>query len=194
VVHGAIRLLPGPDRPMTVTTSAASGARGQRLARLQQADGETAIEKCFHFARYRCGRPGEAWGLPWKPPVLHQGGSRLGRTYSSRHGLKEVRSGAGGCELDKQPRAVTGAGSRSSARPAGLGPPTTGCASCSLPWAPQGRSWSGRERWSWRAVASPAFRLFGRNSICRRFAFGLRATEADRTSQSSAASPQSSSR
>ena len=78
-------------------------ARGQRLApRLQQLMENPAIEKVFHFARFDVAALGEGLGIAVNPLFCTKVASRLARTYSSRHGLKEVVQELVGVELDKQ--------------------------------------------------------------------------------------------
>ena len=70
-------------------------SRGQSAApRLQALMENPAIEKVFHFA--------ENLGITANPIFCTKVASRLGRTYSPRHGLKEVVQELVGVELDKQ--------------------------------------------------------------------------------------------
>ncbi len=78
-------------------------ARGQRQApRLQELMESLAIEKVFHFARFDLAALGEGLGIAVAPVFCTKVASRLARTYSSRHGLKEVVQELVGVELDKQ--------------------------------------------------------------------------------------------
>jgi len=73
------------------------GARSAARPRLQQLMENPSIEKVFHFARFDVAARRKALGCR-EPPVLQpRWPSALARTYSSRHGLKEGGSGAGGC-------------------------------------------------------------------------------------------------
>ena len=78
-------------------------ARGQGAAPLlQQVLENPAIEKVFHFARFDVAALGEGLGIAVQPLFCTKVASRLARTYSSRHGLKEVVQELVGVELDKQ--------------------------------------------------------------------------------------------
>jgi ribonuclease D len=78
-------------------------ARGQRQApRLQSLLENPAIEKVFHFARFDVAALAENLGIAVAPLFCTKIASRLARTYSPRHGLKEVVGELVGVELDKQ--------------------------------------------------------------------------------------------
>ncbi|WP_255092187.1 ribonuclease D [Synechococcus sp. J7-Johnson] len=78
-------------------------ARGQQQApRLRELMESQAIEKVFHFARFDLAALGEGLGITVAPVFCTKVASRLARTYSSRHGLKEVVQELVGVELDKQ--------------------------------------------------------------------------------------------
>jgi len=78
-------------------------ARGQSVApRLQELMEHPAIEKVFHFARFDVAALGEGLAITVQPLFCTKVASRLARTYSSRHGLKEVVQELVGVELDKQ--------------------------------------------------------------------------------------------
>ena len=78
-------------------------ARGQSEApRLQALLEDDSIEKVFHFARFDVAALAENLGIAVAPIFCTKVASRLGRTYSPRHGLKEVVSELVGVELDKQ--------------------------------------------------------------------------------------------
>ena len=78
-------------------------ARGQREApRLQHLLEDAAIEKVFHFARFDVAALAENLGIAVAPLFCTKVASRLARTYSPRHGLKEVVAELVGVELDKQ--------------------------------------------------------------------------------------------
>ncbi|SBO43521.1 ribonuclease D [Cyanobium sp. NIES-981] len=77
--------------------------RGQRSApRLQALMENTAIEKVFHFARFDVAALAENLGIAVDPIFCTKIGSRLARTYSPRHGLKDVVQELVGVELDKR--------------------------------------------------------------------------------------------
>jgi ribonuclease D len=76
--------------------------RGQRQAPLlQQLMEAPAIEKVFHFARFDVAALGEGLGIAVAPLFCTKVGSRLARTYTNRHGLKELVQELCGVELDK---------------------------------------------------------------------------------------------
>jgi ribonuclease D len=78
-------------------------ARGQREApRLQALMQSQSIEKVFHFARFDVAALAENLGIAVQPIFCTKVASRLARTYSPRHGLKEVVQELVGVELDKQ--------------------------------------------------------------------------------------------
>jgi ribonuclease D len=77
--------------------------RGQRSApRLQALMENAAIEKVFHFARFDVAALAENLGIAVHPIFCTKIGSRLARTYSPRHGLKDVVQELVGVELDKR--------------------------------------------------------------------------------------------
>jgi len=76
---------------------------GQHQApRLQALMENGAIEKVFHFARFDVAALAENLGITVAPIFCTKVASRLARTYSPRHGLKEVVQELVGVELDKQ--------------------------------------------------------------------------------------------
>ena len=78
-------------------------ARGQKEApRLQALMQSQSIEKVFHFARFDVAALAENLGIAVQPIFCTKMASRLARTYSPRHGLKEVVQELVGVELDKQ--------------------------------------------------------------------------------------------
>ena len=78
-------------------------ARGQTEApRLKALMENPAIEKVFHFARFDVAALAENLAIAVQPIFCTKVASRLGRTYSPRHGLKEVVQELVGVELDKQ--------------------------------------------------------------------------------------------
>jgi ribonuclease D len=78
-------------------------ARGQVAApRLQALLENPAIEKVFHFARFDVAALSQNLAIAVAPLFCTKIASRLARTYSPRHGLKEVVGELVGVELDKQ--------------------------------------------------------------------------------------------
>ena len=62
---------------------------------------EPSIEKVFHFARFDIAALATNLNIDVYPIFCTKIGSKLGRTYSPRHGLKEVIMELVGVELDK---------------------------------------------------------------------------------------------
>jgi ribonuclease D len=78
-------------------------ARGQTEApRLRELMEAPSIEKVFHFARFDVAALAAGLGISVQPIFCTKVASRLARTYSPRHGLKEVVQELVGVELDKQ--------------------------------------------------------------------------------------------
>ena len=78
-------------------------ARGQQQAPLLQALlQDPGTEKVFHFARFDVAALAENLSIAVAPLFCTKIASRLARTYSPRHGLKEVVGELVGVELDKQ--------------------------------------------------------------------------------------------
>ena len=76
--------------------------RGQSEAPLlKQLMENPAIEKVFHFARFDVAALGEGLGIAVNPLFCTKVASRLARTYTNRHGLKELVQELCGVELDK---------------------------------------------------------------------------------------------
>jgi ribonuclease D len=77
-------------------------AKGQTTApNLQQVMQSTAVTKVFHFARFDVAQLRHRLGIETQPIFCTKIASKLIRTYSSRHGLKELVSQLEGVELDK---------------------------------------------------------------------------------------------
>jgi ribonuclease D len=76
--------------------------RGQSEAPLlKQLMEHPSIEKVFHFARFDVAALGEGLGIAVQPIFCTKVASRLARTYTNRHGLKELVNELCGVELDK---------------------------------------------------------------------------------------------
>ena len=61
-----------------------------------------AIEKVFHFARFDVAALATGLSIRVNPVFCTKVGSRLARTYTPRHGLKDLVMELVGVELDKQ--------------------------------------------------------------------------------------------
>ena len=59
------------------------------------------VEKVFHFARFDVAALASGLGIAVQPLFCTKVGSRLGRTYTPRHGLKDLVQELVGVELDK---------------------------------------------------------------------------------------------
>ncbi len=70
-----------------------------RLKALMEAP---SIEKVFHYARFDIAALASGLDIAVKPIFCTKIASKIGRTYSPRHGLKEVILELVGIELDKQ--------------------------------------------------------------------------------------------
>ena len=78
-------------------------ARGQADApRLKALMESPSIEKVFHFARFDVAALASGLGIRVNPIFCTKVGSRLARTYTPRHGLKDLVNELVGVELDKQ--------------------------------------------------------------------------------------------
>ena len=76
--------------------------RGQSAAPLlKQLMENPAVEKVFHFARFDVAALGEGLGIAVAPLFCTKVASRLARTYTNRHGLKDLVQELCGVELDK---------------------------------------------------------------------------------------------
>ncbi len=77
-------------------------AKGQTEApNLKQLMEATAVEKIFHFARFDVAMLRHHLGIDVKPIFCTKLASKLARTYTPRHGLKEVVQELEKVELDK---------------------------------------------------------------------------------------------
>jgi ribonuclease D len=102
-------LLPHRDRLCLVQLCNAEGQitvvcieRGQREApNLKQLLEAPTVEKIFHFARFDVAALKYNLGIQTTPVFCTKIASKLIRTYSSRHGLKELVLELTGVELDK---------------------------------------------------------------------------------------------
>ena len=73
-------------------------SKAPNLQRLMEAQ---TVEKVFHFARFDVAALASGLGIAVKPLFCTKVGSRLGRTYTPRHGLKDLVMELVGVELDK---------------------------------------------------------------------------------------------
>ncbi|MCE3256232.1 MAG: 3-5 exonuclease [Nitrobacter vulgaris] len=103
-------LNPHRDRLCVVQMSPGDGsadviqiAKGQRDARnLKKLLGDPAVVKIFHFARFDLAALYNAFGVMPRPVYCTKIASRLTRTYTDRHGLKDLVREALSIDLSKQ--------------------------------------------------------------------------------------------
>ena len=101
---------PNRDRLCMVQLSPGDGsadvvqiAPGQKEApNLQRLFADPAILKIFHFARFDLASLYKAFGVMASPVYCTKIASRLARTYSDRHGLKDLVRELTGADLSKQ--------------------------------------------------------------------------------------------
>ncbi|MEM8552679.1 MAG: ribonuclease D [Pseudomonadota bacterium] len=106
----AMGLDPHRDRLCVVQLSTGDGnvdlvqiERGQtRAPNLEALLANESIEKLFHFARFDMGLLLATFGIMTRPVFCTKVASRLARTYTDRHGLKELARELIGEDLSKQ--------------------------------------------------------------------------------------------
>ncbi|MEO1793478.1 MAG: ribonuclease H-like domain-containing protein [Pseudomonadota bacterium] len=102
-------LKPHRDRLCVVQLSAGDGtahlvqiAQGQTSApNIQRLVEDTSVLKLFHFARFDVAILKKAFGVTTTPVFCTKIASKLARTYTDRHGLKDLCSELVGVELSK---------------------------------------------------------------------------------------------
>jgi len=103
-------LMPHRDRLCVVQLSPGDGtvdvvkiALGQKRApNLERLLGDPAVTKIFHYARFDLGVLFHAFGVMPQPIFCTKIASKLVRTYTDRHGLKDLCRDLLGVELSKQ--------------------------------------------------------------------------------------------
>lgn len=106
----AMGLNPVRDRLCLVQMSSGDGtvdlvqvARGQREApNLARLLADPAVTKIFHYARFDMGILAHTFGVMPAPVYCTKIASRLVRTYTDRHGLKDLARELAGEEISKQ--------------------------------------------------------------------------------------------
>ena len=106
----AMGLRPARDRLCVVQLSPGDGtvdviriARGQKEApNLTRLLADPSVLKIFHFARFDVGMLRQALGVKVSPIWCTKIASRLARTYTDRHGLKDLTREVLGIEISKQ--------------------------------------------------------------------------------------------
>lgn len=93
-----VQLSPG-DGSADVVQIAAGQARAPNIERLL---GDPAVLKIFHYGRFDIGVMAHAFGVMAQPVYCTKIASRLARTYTDRHGLKDLARELLGVDLSKQ--------------------------------------------------------------------------------------------
>ncbi|MGB3615944.1 MAG: ribonuclease H-like domain-containing protein [Elainellaceae cyanobacterium] len=88
-----------PDANACVIRIALGQPEAPRLKQLME---QTDVVKIFHFARFDVATLKHHLGIQVKPIFCTKISSKLARTYSPRHGLKELVNEIAGVELDKR--------------------------------------------------------------------------------------------
>jgi ribonuclease D len=73
-----------------------------RAPNLRRVLGDPTVEKVFHFARYDLGMIRHHLGVLCRPVYCTKIASKLARTYTDRHGLRDLCQELLGIELSKQ--------------------------------------------------------------------------------------------
>ncbi len=95
-----VQLSPGDGTPDVVHIPPGAGpGSAPNLERLLT---DPAVTKLFHFARFDVAVLGKTFGLTVNPVWCTKIASRLARTYTDRHGLKELTRELLGVDLSKQ--------------------------------------------------------------------------------------------
>ena len=106
----AMGLAPGRDRLCVVQLSPGDGsadvvqiAAGQKRApNIERLLADQSKLKIFHFARYDLAMMANAFGVMAGPVYCTKIASRLARTYTDKHGLKDLAREVLGVDLSKQ--------------------------------------------------------------------------------------------
>jgi ribonuclease D len=103
LIHGRDRLclvqLCDPDDHVACVRIGLGQTEAPRLKALMES---SAVEKVFHFARFDVAALASGLGIAVQPIFCTKVASRLARTYTPRHGLKDLVMELVGVELDKQ--------------------------------------------------------------------------------------------
>ena len=155
-----VQLSPG-DGTVDVVRIAQGQTSAPNLARLLT---DPAVLKIFHFARFDVALLRQALGIEVAPIWCTKIASRLVRTYTDRHGLKDLtREVLGHRDLQAAADPPTGARRSFRKRRSNMPPPT----SCTF--TPSRRRWrrgsAARAGWRWRSPASASCRC-APNSTC----------------------------
>jgi ribonuclease D len=101
-----------PDRDRLCLVQLAAGDGDCHLVQFREPDyrapnlrrvlGDPTVEKVFHFARYDLAMIGRHLGVLCRPIYCTKIASKLARTYTDRHGLRDLCQEVLGIELSKQ--------------------------------------------------------------------------------------------
>jgi ribonuclease D len=80
----------------------ALGGHGSDCPNLKALLADTGVKKLFHFARFDIAALYHALGVMTAPVICTKIASRLVRTYTDRHGLKDLCKDLAGIEISKQ--------------------------------------------------------------------------------------------
>src|ERR1035438_3477342 len=95
-----VQLSPG-DGSADVVQIAAGQSKAPNLERLLA---DKSIVKIFHYARFDLGMLAKAFGVMAEPVYCTKIASRLARTYTDKHGLKDLApEGIGGAPVKPEP-------------------------------------------------------------------------------------------
>ena len=78
------------------------GGRGANCPNLKRMLADPATTKLFHFARFDCATLRQHLGVTVAPVICTKVASKLVRTYTDRHGLKDLCKELLGVEISKQ--------------------------------------------------------------------------------------------
>jgi ribonuclease D len=93
-----VQLSPG-DGSADVVQIAAGQTKAPNIERLLA---DTSIVKIFHFGRFDIGMLAKAFGVMAQPVYCTKIASRIARTYTDKHGLKDLTREVLGVDLSKQ--------------------------------------------------------------------------------------------
>ncbi|WP_408832563.1 ribonuclease D [Acidocella sp.] len=81
---------------------AAQGGRGADCPNLKRLLADPGVTKLFHFARFDIAALQQGLGVLTQPVICTKIASKLVRTYTDRHGLKDLCRDLAGVEISKQ--------------------------------------------------------------------------------------------
>jgi ribonuclease D len=94
-----VQLSPGDGSADVIQISPAGAAAASNLKRILA---DTAVLKIFHFARFDLGALQKAFGVMPEPVYCTKIASRLARTYTDKHGLKDLVRDILSIDMSKQ--------------------------------------------------------------------------------------------